>query len=116
AANHPGVAYLPLRGGISSGVKYWTLGHEIELDGVGEPFPPGGVQYENTARMNAAIAIYLGHDPATQLYDHEAIARPPGRKIDVRPYDLPAARIYVRGLMHLDPESDWLMALTDKQQ
>lgn len=100
AANHAGVAYLPLRGGISSGVKYWTLGHEIELDGIGEPFPVNGRLYENVATMNAAIAAYLGHDPATQLFSHAAIARPHGRKIDPRPYDLEHARKVVAHKMN----------------
>lgn len=93
AANHPGVSYLPHRGGISSGVKYWALGHEIELDGVGEPFPPAGRQYEAVSRMNAAIATFLSHDPSRDLWDHKSICRPVGRKIDVRPYDLPAGRV-----------------------
>ena len=93
AANHPGVSYLPLRGGISSGVKYYTLGHEVELDGIGEPFPVEGPQYESVSIMNAAICIYLGLDPATTLFDHKYIARPHGRKIDIRPYDLPTGRV-----------------------
>lgn len=37
-------------------MKYWALGHEIELDGVGEPFPTDGPLYEAVHRMNAAIA------------------------------------------------------------
>lgn len=95
AANHPGVSYLPLRGGISSGVKYYALGWEIELDGIGEPFPPTGAQHEMVTTLNAAVATYLGHDPATTLFDHKAIARPVGRKIDVRPYDLAEGRTRV---------------------
>lgn len=99
AANHPGVSWIPQRGGISAGVKYWTLGHEIELDGVGEPFPVDGRLYEHVARMNAAIAVYLGHTPDPDLLDHKEIARPRGRKIDVRPYDLSHARTVVARLM-----------------
>lgn len=95
AANHPGVAYLPLRGGISSGVKYWALGREIELDGVGEPYPAEGRQYEAMTRGNAAICAYLGLDPAAGLWDHKSVCRPVGRKIDVRPYDLADGRVRV---------------------
>lgn len=95
SANHPGVSYLPLRGGISSSVKSWALGREIELDGVDEPYPPGGRQYEAMSIGNAAISIYLGLDPAVALWDHKSICRPRGRKIDVRPYDLPDGRIRV---------------------
>lgn len=94
-ANHAGVAYLPLRGGISSGVNSWALGREIELDGVGEPFPPGGRQYEAMSIANAAICVYLGLDPATALWDHKSICRPRGRKIDVHPYDLADGRARV---------------------
>jgi hypothetical protein len=92
AANHPGVSYLPHRGGISSGVKYWALGREIALDGIGEPFPVGGRQYEAMIQGNAAICIYLGLQPGTDLWDHKSICRPAGRKIDVRPYDLTQGR------------------------
>lgn len=101
AANHPGVGRLELpgRAPITSGLKYVMLGHEIELDGIGEPFPTNSVLYENVARMNAAIAIYLGWDPEATLFDHKAIAQPPGRKIDVRPYDLTAGRRYVSRLV-----------------
>lgn len=110
AANHPGVSYLPHRGGISSGVKFYALGHEIELDGVGEPFPVDGRQYEAVSIMNAAIGIYLGHDPARDLWDHKSIARPVGRKIDVRPYDLHDGRVRVARRMtgtHLPSPTDW---------
>lgn len=117
-ANHAGVAYLPLRGGISSGVNYWTLGHEIELSGTGEPFPRGGRRYEIVARLNAAIAAYLSHDPLTQLFDHKSICVPPGRKIDVNPYSLPLARLDVaRKLQPTTPpptEEDELMAAKDE--
>lgn len=95
AANHPGVSYLPLNGGISSGVKYWALGREIELDGIGEPFPTDGPQHEAMVVGNAAICTYLGIDPGTGLWDHKSICRPVGRKIDVRPYDLAAGRTAV---------------------
>jgi len=93
AANHPGVSYLPLEGGISSGVKYRALGREVALNGIGEPYPTNGRQYEAMQQGNAAICIYLGLDPATQLWDHKSIARPVGRKIDIRPYDLPDGRV-----------------------
>lgn len=106
AANHPGVSWIPQRGGISSGVKYWTLGHEIELDGVGEPFPVGSRLWEVVHRMNAAIATYLGHDVSRDLLDHKKIARPPGRKIDVRPYDLQVGRSYTARLMTGRPPTD----------
>lgn len=95
AANHPGVAWIPQRGGIGSGVKYWTLGCEVELSGVGEPFPVEGRQYEHMIRADAAISIYLGLDPSTDLFDHKAVARPHGRKIDVHPYDLNDGRVRV---------------------
>lgn len=95
SANHPGVSYLPLRGGISSSVKAWAIGREIELDGVGEPYPTGGRQYEAMSIGNAAICIYLGLDPAVALWDHKSICRPTGRKIDVRPYDLADGRTRV---------------------
>lgn len=49
-------------------MKYWALGHEIELDGVGEPFPTDGPLYEAVHRMNAAIALYLGHDPMSVVF------------------------------------------------
>lgn len=119
AANHPGVSYIPHRGGIASGVKYWTLGHEIELSGVGEPFPVGGRLYESVARGNAAIAIYLGHDVAGDLWDHKAIARPVGRKIDVDPYDLGHGRIYVARLITGTPTptpipEDWFTMATEQ--
>lgn len=106
AANHPGVSYLPLRGGISSGVKYWALGREVALDGVGEPFPTSGRQYEAMQQANAAISIYLGLQPATQLWDHKSIARPIGRKIDIRPYDLPDGRVRVARFM-TNTTKDW---------
>ena len=123
-ANHAGVAYLPLRGGISSGVNGYALGREIELDGVGEPFPPGGRQYEAMSIGNAAICTYLGLDPATAVWDHKSICRPRGRKIDVRPYDLADGRARVARRMTGRPiptpttpaTGGFLMALTDKQQ
>lgn len=124
AANHPGVSYLPLRGGISSSVKRWALGREIELDGVGEPFPPGGRQYEAMSIANAAICTYLGLDPAVALWDHKSICRPAGRKIDVRPYDLADGRIRVARRMTGRPitpppptaPEGFLMALTEAEQ
>lgn len=94
AANHPGVSWIPQRGGIGSGVKYWALGTEVELSGVGEPFPPGGRQYETMIRIDAAICTYLGLDPI-DVTDHKKIARPHGRKIDISPYDLDAGRVRV---------------------
>jgi peptidoglycan hydrolase-like protein with peptidoglycan-binding domain len=99
AANHPGVSWIPHKGGISTGVKYWTIGHEIELDGVGEPFPVNGRQYEAVSIMNAAICTYLGHVPLHDLTTHEVIARPRGRKVDPRPYDLPDAQRRVAARM-----------------
>lgn len=109
AANHPGVSYLPHLGGISSGVKYYALGHEIELDGIGEPFPVSGRQYEAVSILNAAICIYLSHDPTRDLWDHKAIARPVGRKIDVHPYDLHDGRVRVARRMTGVPlpSTDW---------
>lgn len=123
AANHPGVSYLPLRGGISSGVKYWCLGWEVELTGVGEPFPIGGRQYESVHRGNAAVSAYLGLDPSMTLWDHKSIARPPGRKIDIHPYDLGHGRIYVARLTTgtptpppPPPEDTFMRKLTDDEQ
>ena len=120
AANHPGVAWIPQRGGIASGVKYWTLGHEIELDGVGEPFPVGGRQWEAVHRMNAAIAVYLGHDVTVDLLDHKAIARPQGRKIDVNPYLLATGRAYtarlITGTPLPPPTEEPLMVTKDDEQ
>lgn len=123
-ANHAGVSYLPLRGGISSGVNAYALGREIELDGVGEPFPPGGRQYEAMIIGNAAICTYLGLDPSVAVWDHKSVCRPRGRKIDVRPYDLPEGRTRIARRMtgHPNPNptpqptGGFLMALSDKQQ
>lgn len=80
AANHPGVSYLPERGGISSGVKYWMLGWECENDGIGEPWPTR--QLDSIEIGEAAVGAHLGWPPESNVYGHKEIARPVGRKID----------------------------------
>lgn len=92
-ANHAGagggVAWLPKDAGNA-----YSIGFEVENDGVGEPWAPGLVAVVD--RATAAVLARLGQ-PASRLCAHKEYA--PGRKIDPRGWDMDARRHAVAALL-----------------